>query len=262
MGNSCGACDNLPDGIYLCHACTEGLERDLVDVAVTVDALWASAARMDVGGGTVGSSGHSTPADPSNSRAYDAGRTLNVILTGWCDTLGYREPHAIKAAALLLARIREVRSNDWAPDLKAELREIMYECDRITDRMAERISLGRCQANLEGERCPGEVVGIQGQAMAWCRVCGTEANVHMHQAMLIAEAWHVRAPLPDILRALKYSGHMNVPIKRAQHWVQRGRLKPVAPNMFTPADVLAAHQAVEDYKAGIAAQIAAKQAAA
>jgi hypothetical protein len=262
MGISCGACENLPDGVYLCHECTGWLERDLGDVAAAVDALWATAARLDVGGGTVGTSGHSVASEPSNSRAMDAGRTLNVILTGWCDTLGYREPHAIKAAAVLLAHIREVRTSDWGPDLKAELREIMYECDRITDRTAERISLGACTVFDEYGRCTGQIVGIQGQPIAWCRACGAETNVHLHQQMQIAEAWHVRASLPEILRALKYSGHLNVPIKRVQHWVQRGKLKPVAPNLFTPADVLAAHRAVEAYKAGIAARIASKQEAA
>ena len=242
MGNSCGVCEKLPDGIYLCHDCTAKLERDLQDVGMTVDALWATAARMDVGGGTVGSSGHSTPSDPSNSRAYDAGRTLNVILTGWCETLGHREPHAIKASAVLLARIREVRASEWAYDLKAELREIMYECDRITDRMADRITLGRCQGVLEGLRCSGEIVGTQGQAIAWCRVCGAEVNAHEYKRWLISEAWHVRAPLPSIIRALKSAGQLPFPAKRVEYWVKAGKLKPVDGDLYTPAAVMDAYR--------------------
>ena len=52
MGSNCAACTNLATGIYLCHTCTEKLERDLQDVAATVDALWATATRMDVGTGS------------------------------------------------------------------------------------------------------------------------------------------------------------------------------------------------------------------
>lgn len=258
---TCGACDKLPAGIYLCPGCRDLLIADLEIIPTTVEALWATAARMDVGAGSVGKSGHASPPEPTNSRAYDAGRTLNVILTGWADTLGYREPHAVRAAALLLTRIQEVRASDWAQDFKRELREILYECDRIMDRMAERYSLGRCYAKLEDGPCGGEIVGIQGQRLAWCRTCGDEINAITHQRYLIGEAWHVQASLPNILRALKYSGHLNVPIKRVQHWVERGRLKPVSPGLYTPAAVLAAHQAVEDYKAEIAALAARKKAA-
>lgn len=242
MGNSCGACDNLPDGIYLCPGCRDLLIADLEIIPVTVDALWATAARMDVGAGTVGKSGHASPAEPTNGRAYDAGRTLNVILTGWADTLGHREPHAVRAAALLLAHIHEVRAADWAQDFKRELREILYECDRIMDRMAERISLGRCYGILEGAQCPGEIVGIQGQERAWCRVCGEEVNAIFHQRYMISEAWHVRAPLPTILRALKSSGHLPVPAKRAEYWIKAGKLKPVEGNLYTPAAVMEAYR--------------------
>lgn len=243
MGNSCGACENLSAGIYLCPGCRDLLIADLEIIPTTVEALWATAARMDVGAGSVGKSGHASPTEPTNSRAYDAGRTLNVILTGWADTLGYREPHAVRAAALLLARINEVRAADWAQDFKRELREILYECDRIMDRMAERITLGRCQGAMDGGvRCFGEIVGIQGQPAAWCRDCGDEVNVHEYKRWMISEAWHVMAPLPAILRALKSSGHLPVPAKRAEYWIKSGKLKPVAENLYTPAAVMDAYR--------------------
>jgi hypothetical protein len=88
MGSSCGACDNQPDGIYLCPGCRDVLIADLGRVEATVEAVWASAARMNVGNGSVGTSGHSAPSEPTNARAYDTGRTLNVILTGWTQALG------------------------------------------------------------------------------------------------------------------------------------------------------------------------------
>jgi hypothetical protein len=175
MGSSCGACDNQPDGIYLCPGCRDILIADLGRVEATVEAVWASAARMNVGNGSVGTSGHSAPSEPTNARAYDTGRTLNVILTGWTHALGNRQPHAVKAATVLLEQIREVRGMDWAPVLKQELREALTDCDRATDRAAPRISLGQCY------ECPGEVIAIVGETFGYCRACDMPRTVKAHQ---------------------------------------------------------------------------------
>jgi hypothetical protein len=257
MGSSCGACDNQPDGIYLCPGCRDVLIADLTEVESIVEALWASAARMDVGAGSVGSSGHSAPMEPTNARAYDAGRTLNVILTGWTQALGNRQPHATKAAAVLLAQIREVRGMDWAPVLADELRGSLADCRRAMDRTAERISLGACWD------CPGEVIAIAGEARGYCRLCDVARDVKAYQAHMISEAWHVQAPLKKVVRALKSSGHLPIPEKRVEKWVERGALKPVdrpdgSPPLYTPAAVLAAYRAKEAYKADLAALIARK----
>lgn len=224
MGNSCGACDNLPDGIYLCHACTEKLERDLGDVKATVDALWASAAKMDVGAGSVGTSGHSSPAAPTNSRAYDIGRTLNIVLTGWADTLGHPEPHAVRAAAVLLAHIREVRSADWAPDLKRELREVMWQADSATDRRGPLVFAGVCPG-LEDEECGTAVYSPEGKPQARCRDCGAVWDVTdwRERAMIAAgpataTAQELTRILSDPVRALIF------PQNKIAVWVNRGKL--------------------------------------
>lgn len=232
---TCGVCEEQPDGIHLCPGCRDKLTDNLRRVESTVEAIWTAAARQNVGAGSVGTSGHSAPADPTNSRAYDAGRTLNTILTGWARALGHTQPHAIKAANVLLTHIREVREQDWAPVLHQELAEALTDCDRATDRAAPRISLGRC-----GE-CPGEVIAIEGEPFGYCRACDMPRNVKSHQQYMISEAWHVRAPLPQILRALKYAGHASLRMSRVEWWIKNGKLAPVEGNLFTPADVLRAY---------------------
>ena len=228
MGSNCAACTNLATGIYLCHTCTEKLERDLQDVAATVDALWATATRMDVGTGSVGSSGHATAPDPSNPQAMDAGRTLNVILTGWCATLGYREPHAIKAAAVLLAHIREVRSAEWAPDLKAELREVMWLCDSITDRAAPKVFAGICPTMDEGIECGTPVYTPPGKPEARCRTCGSTWDVTDWRKRAIVAAGPATATARELTRILSDPVRALVfPQNKVAVWVNRGRLTHV-----------------------------------
>lgn len=228
MGNSCGACDNLPDGIYLCHACTEKLERDLRDVPLTVESLWASAARLDVGTGSVGSSGHASPTAPTNSRAYDAGRTLNVILTGWADTLGHQQPHATKAAAVLLAHIREVRAAEWAPDLKRELREIMWQCDAITDRKGPKVFAGICPTEDDGEECGNPVYTPAGKTEARCQACGSTWDVTDWRDRALQAAGPSTATAVELTRILSDPVRALIfPQNRVAVWVNRGKLAPI-----------------------------------
>ena len=224
MGFSCGACENLPDGIYLCHECTGKLERDLRDVPLTVDSLWASAARMDVGNGSVGSSGHSSPTAPTNSRAYDAGRTLNIILTGWADTLGHQEPLATKAAAVLLAHIREVRAAEWAPDLKRELREILWQCDSITDRRGPMVFAGVCPG-LEEDECGTAVYAPEGRPEARCRDCGAVWDVTDWRERAMIAAGPATATAQELTRILSDPTRALIfPQNKVAVWVNRGKL--------------------------------------
>jgi hypothetical protein len=215
MGISCGACENLTAGIYLCHECTEKLERDLQDVPLTVESLWASAARLDVGNGSVGSCGHSEPTAPTNSRAYDAGRTLNIILTGWADTLGHRQPHAVKAAAVLLAHIREVRAAEWAPDLKRELREVLWQCDSITDRGGPQVFAGICPTEEDGMECGNPVYTPAGKTEDWRDRALAAAGP------ATATALELTRILSDPVRALIF------PQNKIAVWVNRGKLTHV-----------------------------------
>lgn len=248
--------------MHLCAGCTEGLEQDLAEVDTTIEDLWASIARMDVGGGSVGTSGHATPSEPINLHAMETGRTLSVILTGWTNALGHIEPDPVKASSVLLAQIREVRKQDWAPVLKQELRDALNACRRSMDRAAERIPLGKCQTVLAGEHCPDTVTAIAGAPEGRCRTCGATVDVIDYQRARVQQAGHVRAPLSKLVRALRSAGHLpGVSVKRVENWVARGKLGPVIPfrALYTASDIMNAYLAAEAYKAEMAATIASKK---
>lgn len=226
---TCGVCEGTTGaGMHLCNRCTEGLETSLRDVESTVDALWATAARMDVGTGSVGTSGHSTAGDPSNGRAYDTGRTLNTILTGWARALGAHQPHAVKAATVLLLRIREVREADWAPVLHQELRDALTDCRRAMDRTAPRIFAGTCPTVMEGQECGTPVYTPEGKAEARCGTCGSTWDLKdwRERAMIAAgpataTARQLAYILSDPVQAVVF------PENKVSVWVSRKKLRPI-----------------------------------
>lgn len=201
---------------------------DLRDVESTVGALWASAARMDVGAGSVGKSGHATAPDTTNSRAYDTGRTLNVILTGWARAIGHHQPHAVKAATVLLTHIREVREQDWAPVLKQELRDALNDCRRAMDRGAPRVFAGICPTEEDGQECGTPVYTPEGKIDARCQTCGAVWDVTdwRERAMIAAgpstaTAVELSRILSDPVRAVMF------PQNKISVWVNRGKLTPI-----------------------------------
>jgi hypothetical protein len=228
MGSSCGACDNQPDDIYLCLGCRDVLLDDLRRVESTVEAIWAAAARMNVGNGSVGTSGHSAPSEPTNARAYDAGRTLNVILTGWARAIGNNEPHAVKAANVLLAQIREVRGQDWAPVLKQELREALTDCDRATDRSAPSIFAGICPTEEDGEECGTPVYAPEGKPAARCQTCGSTWDVTEWRDRALAAAGPAAGTPAELSRMLSDPiTREALPQGTIRQWVNRKKLTPI-----------------------------------
>jgi hypothetical protein len=248
--------------MHLCAGCTEHLETDLAEVDTTIEDLWATTARMDVGTGSVGTSGHSTPSEPINFHAMETGRTLAVILTGWATALGCPEPHPVKASSVLLTRIREVRAQDWAPVLKQELRDALNDCRRAMDRAAERIHIGTCGQVFEGIECTDKVTAIHGQTHGRCRTCGNTVDILEYQRARFQAAGHVRAPLGKLVRALRAAGHLpGVSLKQVENWVARRRLGPVIPfrSLYTASDIMDAYEAVQEYKAAMTAHIEQKK---
>lgn len=214
--------------MHLCSRCTEKLEHDLREVESTVEAVWAAAARMNVGSGSVGTSGHSEAAEPTNARAYDAGRTLNVILTGWARALGHHEPHAVKAANALLAQIREVREQDWAPVLKQELRDALTDCNRATDRAAPRIFAGICPTELEGQECATPVYTPEGRTEARCKTCGSRWDVTDWRDRALLAAGPATGTPAEISRMLSDPVTREaLPQGTIRQWVNRGKLTHV-----------------------------------
>lgn len=225
--NDCGACTGETN-IKLCPGCRDQLTDDLREVESMVGALWASVARMDVGNGSVGKSGHSTPGDPTNGRAYDTGRTLNVILTGWASALGHTQPHAVKAAATLLNNIGEVRTQDWAADLKQELHDALADCRAAMDRRAPRIFAGICPGEDNGAECGTPVYTPQGKTQAKCRTCNTVWDTDEWRARALEAAGYHTGTAAELSRILSDPVKMIAfPQNKISVWVNRKKLSPI-----------------------------------
>jgi hypothetical protein len=232
MAQTCGNCPKTTgDGMHLCTDCANHLERDLAEVDSTIEDLWVSSARMDVGSGTVGTSGHATPSEPANLHAMDTGRTLSAVLTGWAQALGHTEPHPVKASAILFAQIREVRRQDWAPVLKQELRDALNDCRRAMDRAANKVFAGICPTIVEGQECGTPVYARQGSGEGRCKTCGTTWDVQEGRARALEAAGHHEGTPAEVSRMLSdpVNGHA-LPQGTIRQWINRGKLAPIGTN--------------------------------
>lgn len=232
LESTCGICEaELPAGLHLCHDDTTRLEELLDNVPHVWAELMVTIERRDAGADALGTSGPTGSAAPLNLDALDSGQTLQIILTGWASQLSGLHPTRnhdgllhIRTAAWLRQNINQVRRHDWAADLLSELAESLTECQRATDRAADKISLGACRGQgITGGLCPDMLTAISGAHTARCRTCGTIWNVKERQAWMISEAWHITAPLPQIIRALR-TLKVYIKPKDAENWVARGKL--------------------------------------
>lgn len=226
-------------GITLCHACVDELKVDLLNVPGVWADLQVTIERRDVGAGSVGSSGHKSPQSVANESAMDLGETLRVVLTGWARELEPRARalSAPNAAYWLADRLNQVRTQTWAGDLKRELHEALNDARRATDRTPETITLGPCVPG-----CDGTMTATRGARIGRCKTCGNAEFVTAYQQWRISEAWHVQAPLPDIIRWLHKAGHAKIRQGTADLWVHRGKLTPAheidGRKHYTPAAVM------------------------
>jgi len=265
---TCGVCEaQIPDEYTLCWDHTAPIQKHLAEIDSTIHELRTTMARQDVGAQSLGSG--STTAQPAvNLDALDAYEQLREVVVGWAVALQGRAFYWLvrteDAASYLLTNLDLVARQDWAPDLGRELADAVRQAVQVTDRAADKISLGRCQTIISGERCPDNVTAIQGQTHGRCRTCGTTVDILEHQQSLLQEANRVLSSLPKLVRALRSAGHLpGVSIKRVEHWVQRGKLGPVIPfrNLYTAADIMDTYRRVEAYKAELAAKALRKKAA-
>lgn len=241
---TCGACTGEAN-VKFCHDHTTRIEQDLAEVDNVIANLRVSIARQDKGAQSVGGGGPSGSKPPLSLDALDKYEQLREVLTGWAIQLEGRTYLILvkteDVASYLFSRIEKVRLAEWAYELLDELGEAMEAARRATDRAADKISAGRCQTVINGERCPDEVTAIVGQTHARCRTCGATVDIHERQQQLLADAWHVRAPLPQILRALKHGKHATLPMTRVEWWIKKGKLSPAEGNLYTAAAVMHAY---------------------
>lgn len=207
----------------LCHDCTTVLECHLGQVVDVWATLQTTLERRDVGAASVGLGGGAAAVEPLNLDAHDLGFTLQTILNGWAQHIpamrpASAQPHIVATWMRQPAQIAHIRAGDWAADLIAELEDSLNDCREATDRSLERIDLGHHSTD-----CDGKVRAIAGARYGRCTECRERFNTQQQHQWMISEAWHVTAPLPHIIRALR-TLHVFVKAKDAENWVARRKL--------------------------------------
>jgi hypothetical protein len=220
-------------GITLCHRCTTQLELNLRDVADVWANLQVTAARLDVGAGSNGTSGHSQPALPCNFDAIDDSDQLEAVLRGWASQLSVVSPHfnPRQIAERLLNQVKWIRQAAWAGDLAQELREALNKARRTTDRGAERVFAGMCPTEIEEIECGAAVYTMPGALIARCRKCRSEWDVtEWRVRAMFAAGLHQGTPA-ELSRMISdpVTGEA-LPQARIRQWVRRRKLTPIGVN--------------------------------
>lgn len=243
----CPACDRPTTG-YLCKICV-GEDGDLHRKLTTVGHLLAE---LDV---TIGKRDKTAPDGPkvrSASNPMPINATAADIKSHLIDAihgvhLGTKpvrvrfleEP--VKLALWSREQLGRLALNPKAPAIREQFLAAYEKAVKAVDLPAEKISLGECGNVEEGVECEEELTVAVGEPWVHCGTCGCTWDVKERQRVAISDAWHTKGILPSVLRALKQSGHVDIPLKRAEAWVMRGKLSPEEGTLFTPAAVLRAY---------------------
>ncbi|MCW2132903.1 hypothetical protein [Arthrobacter sp. VKM Ac-2550] len=221
--NGCGAA--TPDGIHLCPGDTLTLEYRLAEVTGVWADLVTTLERRDRAASSPGGGGnHAGSREPLNLDALDKAQAFRLFLRSWARRLNgiapIGEPHVLAAWIMLPTQLQQITGWTDAGQLLDDLTAWLNKLRSATDRAAHKITLGDCW----DEECPGILKAFEHATIGRCDTCGQEFDVKGQQVWMIKESWHVVAPLPLVLRALKESGHARIPLERAKKWVQRGKV--------------------------------------
>lgn len=220
--SGCGA--ELANGWYLCHEDTLDLEFQLRRVFPVYGNVLATLQRRDVGTKALGSNGgKASSVEPVNLSVLDHVMTLQSVLTGWAAQIPTarptsREPHHIAAWMLQPAIVSLIRRQTWAYDLALELADALHPLALAADHSQERVDIGPCPHG-----CGGNLKAIAGAKWATCTECQERFDTAEQKQWMISEAWHVTAPLPQIVRAL-HALQVYVTQKNADNWASRRKL--------------------------------------
>ena len=220
-------------GVTLCHNCTTRLEALLRDVRDVWANLMVTAARLDKGAASIGSSGHSAPAAPCNFDAIEDGDQLAAVLRGWAEQIAVVGPHFTppRVAERLLNQVKQIRRRDWAGDLLHELRDALNAARRVTDRGTERVFAGMCPTETDGTECGAAVFTAPGKPLARCHKCRSEWDVTEWRGRAISAAGIHHGTPAELSRMISdpATGEA-LPQARIRQWVRRGKLAPIGKN--------------------------------
>ena len=216
-------CDTpTADGIHVCDPHEGSLFKLLGQIPDTLADAQDTIARLD----TRQNSGRAstTPGAPINLEASERAAVLHGLLNSWSQMLHEATGEPGDAGAhYLRANLRHITHHDWAGDMLDELQRAHRRVLQAIDTAPDWRTYGPC--HIEG--CPGLIRGKVGDVLARCRVCHEPYDATELTRTAIINSWDKPAPLVATVRAMGLVG-MDVKIKTAEKWAERGRLTPVA----------------------------------
>ena len=210
------------DGIYLCDQAEGDLFTLLGQIPDTLADAQDTIARLDTRQNTGRAS--TTPGAPINLEASERVTELNGLLVSWSQMLHEATGEPGDAGAnYLRANLREIVRHDWAGDMLDELQRAHRRVVQAIDTAPDWRTYGPCHI----DDCNGLIRGKVGDVLARCRTCHEPYDATELMRTAIINSWDKPAPLVATVRAMGLVG-MEVKIKTAEKWAERGRLTPVA----------------------------------
>ncbi|EMQ98356.1 hypothetical protein [Paeniglutamicibacter gangotriensis] len=251
----CTHCEaDLPAGLTLCNTGADDLRRILSRVRSTLNTAGGTLTNTAVAPAPIGGGGggQEAPGLPYSVDMSDRVRDYQEAIRYWAGMIGEAQGKpapvdTIAAGMFLRAHIGLIRGNEHANTILQELRAAERSVINAADRQAPKLLLGECGAPVWEEhtivRCAGQIIGREGDDQAKCDTCRSTHSARERIEAKISRAWHVLAPLPQIIRALKAYG-IHIRYDTAKKWVTRGKLAPVCDlrtrtEGYSPAAVLA-----------------------
>ena len=239
----------LPPGRHLCAyhrdellSEIERIPDNLADAEVTI----AREDRMGTGSGGGKIDKPSEAPAPVNLHTSDKARELEEAMHSWAQLCLEHDPDAdqlrgVEPAAYLRMSVDLIAGMEEAGDCYEELSRARAALVRAIDRPPSILTLGEC--NVEGDegRCAGTIRAVKGSQKATCQRCRAVYDAPALQRHMISEAWHVRAPLSEVVGFINAWGVDKVSSDAARKWVTNGDLRtPWADErgrLYTPAQV-------------------------
>lgn len=173
--------------------------------------------------------GTRTPSMPINLRGSDLVAEVDSTLARWHRAVvgPVAVLHDSVAMALALAeRPERIAKHPEAARMHAEVTGLHRRVLRALDRHGERIVCGRCDADVAGVPCSGQVTTRQGSDTARCSTCGARFAAQDRRARMNAALADELLTVEQLVRLAPNVTGKPVPRATVDSWIRRQRLRP------------------------------------
>lgn len=199
-----------------------GLYEDLLDTVAHLDAI---------GGQSVGwVSGDGERPLPFHVAASDLRHQADGIVSTWARDFAETYTHLTltarstpQAAEWLATFPGLLAEHPAAGELHSDITGLEHRLRRMVDRAPDKVYLGKCEAEIEGQKCPEDLYAIPGRDMATCRTCGSHWDVREKRdwaLCLVEDQLRTAAEVSKALSRLSYP----VTTSMIRGYVHRGKL--------------------------------------